>query len=155
MLNAIRQFFDQHIRPGRGEAAGGDEHRLLVATAALLSEVMRMDDAITEDECATAMRIMGEKFGLTPVEAHALLKLAGEEARQSTDYHQFTSLINRSFGAHEKEKIVEYLWRVAYADGVLDKYERHLVGKIADLLYVPHSAQIIAKNRARGAGHGH
>ena len=155
MLTAIRRFFDQHIGPTHGDTQVRDEHRLQVATAALLTEVMRMDDTIMDEERATTMRIMGEKFGLSAVEADALLKLAEEEARQSTDYHQFTSLINRSFSAQQKEKIVEYLWQVAYADGELDRYERHLVGKIADLLYVPHSAQIIARNRARAAGHGH
>ena len=36
----------------------------------------------------------------------------------------------------EKATIVEMLWRVAYADGRLDKYENSLVLKISDLLYV-------------------
>ena len=154
MLTAIRKFFDQHIGLAHGDMQAGDEHRLQVATAALLTEMMRMDDTIMDEERATTTRIMREKFGLSTVEADAVLKLANEEARQSTDYHQFTSLINRSFSAQQKEKIVEYLWQVAYADGELDRYERHLVGKIADLLYVPHSAQVIARNRARAADHG-
>ena len=41
MLNAIRRFFDQHIAAAADTAP--DEHRLQVATAALLAEVMRLD----------------------------------------------------------------------------------------------------------------
>jgi len=40
-----------------------------------------------------------EKFGLNATEAETLIGLAEEEARDATDYYQFTSLINRHFSA--------------------------------------------------------
>ena len=58
-------------------------------------------------------------------------------------------LINRHFSQEEKNHIVELLWEVAYADGELDKYEEHLVRKLADLIYVPHRSFIRAKHRAK------
>jgi len=39
------------------------------------------------------------------------------------------------------------MWRVGYADQRLHKYEEHLVRKIAELLYVPHSVFISARHR--------
>ena len=48
--------------------------------------------------------------------------------------------------------MVELLWRVAYADGNLDKYEEHLVRRIADLIHVPHSVFIRMKHKAREEG---
>ena len=154
MLSAIRQFYDHYIKPGSAEVSPGDEHRLQVATAALLAEVMRMDEVIGEQERAAVMRAMNEKFSLTKVESERILQLALHEAHTATDYYQFTSLLNKNLSAAQKEKVVEYLWQVAYADGNLDPLERHLIGKIADLLYVPLSTQVIARNRARAAGHG-
>jgi uncharacterized tellurite resistance protein B-like protein len=47
---------------------------------------------------------------------------------------------------------VELLWRVAYADTHLSAHEMHVIRKIADLLYVPHSAYIAAKMRAKEPG---
>ena len=47
-----------------------------------------------------------------------------------------------------QEHIVELLWQGAYADGHVDKYEEHLVRKIADLIHVPHRAYIRAKHLA-------
>jgi uncharacterized tellurite resistance protein B-like protein len=31
------------------------------------------------------------------------------------------------------------MWKVAYADGDLDKYEESIIRKVADLLYIWHS----------------
>lgn len=151
MLGAIRQFYDQYIKPADGGVPEQNQHRLHLATAALLTEVMRMDDSVSEEERQAVLRALTEKFSLSAVESERLLQLAVQEAREATDYYQFTSLINRNLSAAQKEKVVEYLWQVAYADGHLDPLERHLIHKIADLLYVPQSAQVAARNRARAA----
>jgi uncharacterized tellurite resistance protein B-like protein len=47
--------------------------------------------------------------------------------------------------------MVEYMWRVAYADGHLGERERHTLWRISDLLHVPHGAYINAKMRAKQA----
>ena len=79
-----------------------------------------------------------------------LLELAEEERSESTDYYQFTSLINNNYTPEQKVRLVELLWRIAYANETLHKYEEYLVRKIADLLHIPHSAFITAKFNARG-----
>jgi uncharacterized tellurite resistance protein B-like protein len=43
------------------------------------------------------------------------------------------------------------MWQVAYADGVISAHENHLMRKIADLLYIPHSDYITAKMSAKPA----
>jgi len=149
MLNAIREFFDQHVAAG---AAGGDErHTIEVATAALLVETVRLDGEIDASERAAAHRAVRAKFGLGEAEAATLIRLAEEEARDATGYYQFTSLINRQFSAAQKLRIIELMWQVAYADAELSAHEQHVVRKIADLLHVPHRAYIAAKLRARTA----
>jgi uncharacterized tellurite resistance protein B-like protein len=71
--------------------------------------------------------------------------------RQATDYYQFTSLINQRFTQAQKERVLESMWRVAYADAAIDAHEQHLMRKIAALLHVSDSAYIAAKLRARDA----
>lgn len=147
MLKAIRQFFEEQIQPA-GKSAGKEaEHALQLSTAALLLEMMHADHEITEAERQTVFRSMQEKFGLSGTEADELLQLAQAEHKESTDYYQFTSLINKHFSPEQKVAVIEHLWRVAYADNALDKYEEHFVRRIADLLYVPHSEFIAAKHR--------
>ncbi len=148
MLPTVKQFFDRHIRAAGTQPGGGAQHALQVATAALLFEVMRMDGEIKPVERHAVTAAIQACFDLSAEETAALLRLAETEAKQATDYYQFTALINRHFGAEQKEQVVEFLWRVACADHEIDRFERTLVHKVADLLHVPRGAQLAARERA-------
>ena len=148
MLNTIRRFFDQHVAAPADTPV--DEHRLQVATAALLVEVMRLDGQ-AEPERVAVLKAVHKKFGLSDDEAHTLVELAESEARDAVGYYQFTSLINREFSREQKIHIVELMWQVVYADASLSAHENHVMRKIADLLYVAHGDYIAAKLRARAA----
>jgi uncharacterized tellurite resistance protein B-like protein len=150
MLKAIRDFFDQRI----GAAPADDARALARATAALLAEMVRIDRDITPEEQALAERAIREKFGLSAAESSELLQLADAEARAATDYYQFTSLINRGFTQEQKERVIEMLWQIAYADDELSAHELHLMRKVAALLHVPDSVYIAAKMRAKDARAG-
>ena len=150
MLNAIREFFEQHVAAD----AGDDHYAIQLATAALLVETVRLDGEIDAAERAAAHRALRAKFGLGEEDAATLIRLAEDEAREATDYYQFTSLINQRFSAAQKERVIELMWQVAYADEALSAREQHVVRKIADLLHVPHRAYIAAKLRARDAAGG-
>lgn len=147
MLKSIRDFFDQRIN--QAHAPAGDAHRLQLATAALLVEVVRGDGSIAPAEREALLAAIGAKFALTADEAAALIELAEQETRLANDYFQFTSLINRSFSQPQKLRVIELMWQVAYADAALSSHEQHVLRKIAELLHVPHGDYIAAKMRAR------
>lgn len=147
MLKAILDFFDTNLRPNQD--ASHNQHRLDVATAALLIEVARMDTHISDLERDMVFTSVRAKFSLTEQESTALIELAQAEAKQATDYYQFTTLINQHFSPEQKHHVIEQLWQVAYADNKLDMYEEHYIRKIADLLYVPHAQYIAAKLKVR------
>jgi uncharacterized tellurite resistance protein B-like protein len=65
------------------------------------------------------------------------------------NWERAPSLINGSYTSQQKIELVELLWRVAYANEALHSHEEYLVRKVADLLYVPHSAFIATKHKAR------
>ena len=147
MLSRVRDFFDQHI--AGSPTQGNDRHSIELATAALLVEVMSIDKETTPAERVAVQRAIREKFNLTDRETDELLALAEEEVRQATDYFQFTSMINQHFTQAQKERVIELMWRIAYADAVIDAHERHLLRKIAALLHISDSAYLAAKLRAR------
>lgn len=148
-----------------GEALGSDtpqtpqdrEHGLRLATAVLMVDVARADHDFAEEEFDLLLRLTARHFELTPEEAAELANLATEAAEEAVSLHEFTSLLHQSLSAAEKERVVDLLWKVAYADGRLDKYESALVLKISDLLYVSrgrvmqlkHDAATSAKRRKR------
>ena len=151
MLDTIKRFFETHLDPAAEASRQHPEHALRLAVAALLLEMSRMDEEVSEEERLAVEREVREQFGLSGDESEALLKLADAEREEAVDYFQFTRLINDHYSAEEKERVVETLWRIAFADGRLDRYEEHLVRRLAELLYVPHSAFIAAKHRAKGS----
>lgn len=151
MISGLKDFFSRFVDPATQTDTKRGEHALQVATAALLLEVMRMDDRIADEERATVAELMRQQFHLNAEEFAAILALAEQAAERAHDYYQFTSLINQHCDAEQRVRIVENLWRVAMADGHLDAHELHLLRKLADLLYVGHADYIAAKQRAREA----
>lgn len=147
MLASIRHFFDRQLA---ATSPGDEQHRLALATAALLVEVMRLDGA-DDDERTAVLHAVTQKFALSDEEAATLVALAEEEVREAVGYYQFTSLINRHFDLAQKERVVELLWRVAWADASVSAHEMHVIRKIADLLHLPHASYVAAKQRARDA----
>lgn len=149
MLKALRQFFDRQIAGDARQSIEEAESRARIAAAALLVEVVRDDDRLQAEEREAVLGSVRRKFGLAPAQAEDLLGLAEAEARDAHDYYQFTSRINATFGSDQKLRLIEELWRVAFADDHLHRHEEHLIRRVADLLHVPHRAYIAAKLRAQ------
>ena len=152
MLQRIKSFFEQHLAAEPISEDRDSEHVLRLAIAALLLEMTHMDGEVWPQQREAVEAAVLEHFELAPEESAELLELAEAERADSADYFQFTSLINEAYSPAQKTRLVELLWRIAYANETLHKYEEHLVRKIADLLHVPHSAFIAAKYRVNDDG---
>jgi uncharacterized tellurite resistance protein B-like protein len=144
-LNQIKLFFEQHFALLSSDDTS--EAKLQLATAALFLEMMAMDDKVYPKEQALVFSLIQQNFALTAEQANSLIELAEQQRNQAVDYFQFTSLINREYSLEQKIRLIESLWKIAFADGVLDVNEEYLVRKIADLLYVPHTNFIVTKNQ--------
>ncbi|HYW90878.1 MAG TPA: TerB family tellurite resistance protein [Gammaproteobacteria bacterium] len=147
MLQHLREFFTEHA--GRDSQVDLDE-RLRVACAALMVEMERADARTDAAEQHTVARLLAEHFSLTEEQTARLLEFADERADDATSLYEFTSLIHAHFSIEEKRELLAMLWRTAYADGRLNKYEEALVRKVAELLYIPHQDFIAIKLRVQG-----
>ncbi len=150
MLNKLNDFLATIIAPASNE--GRPEHTLQLATAVLLIEVMRSDAESTDEERATILTILKQRFNLPDAEVTQLTELAQRTAQTATDLHQFTSLINRELAREEKLRVLEYMWQVAYADGKISAHENHLMRRMTELLHIGQGDYIAAKMRAKPAG---
>jgi len=148
MIRAIQQFFERQIK-AMDEGQGDPERALRLATAALLVEMTRADFQVEERERAAVADGLERVFGLSEQESAELIEMAEQDASEAASLFQFTRVIDGRLAPERKAKIVEMLWRVAYADGRMDKYEEHLVRKVADLLHVSHRDFIQAKHRVQ------
>jgi uncharacterized tellurite resistance protein B-like protein len=154
MLSTLKDLFDRLLPPqsaAGANAVAAAEQLLRLATAVMLVEVMRADASFHAGEREAVRAALVDKFGLTADEAARLAELAEAEAREATDLFAFTSRINERFEMPAKLRMIEHMWRVAYADGHLSEHERHVMWRIADLLHVPQGAYVHARLRAQQA----
>jgi len=152
VLKSLKDLFDG-LRPAPVNDTQASDHALQLATAVMLVEVMRADATFHDGEREAVRAALRDKFHLTDDEAVRLTELAQTTARQATDLYSFTSCIDERFEMPQKIRMIEHMWRVAYADGHLSAHERHVLWRIADLLHVPQGAYVHARLRAqRDAG---
>ena len=131
------------------DAQAQPHNRVLELTcAALMFEVARADFAVEATELDTVNALLTEQFDLAPEELVSVTEQAAQQADAATCLYEFTRTLNELASAEEKRALLAMMWRVAMADDVLSRYEEHLIRKVADLLYVPHSDFMAAKQQA-------
>lgn len=153
MLETLKDLFESLLQPAASDAQA-DDRALRLATAVVLVEVMRADESIDVRQREAVRCALRDEFRLADDEAARLAELAETTSKQATDLFTFTSRIDERFDMAHKIRIVEEMWRVAYADGRLSDNERHVLWRIADLLHVPQGAYVNARLRARDAAGG-
>lgn len=147
MIKSLKKFFTPSAK-GVAEPA----RDISLAVAALLVEVMRIDDILEEAEQNSILIALERRFGLGHAAIHALIEEARQEAADAHDLHQFTSQIKAHYPVEARIDIVTELWQVAMVDGHVDPHEEHLIRRAADLLGIYHNEFIRAKIAARTPG---
>ncbi|MGH6929470.1 MAG: TerB family tellurite resistance protein [Dongiaceae bacterium] len=144
MIERVLDFLTGRAAPAPTES--GDE--LELAVAALLIEAARMDDSFDAGERTAIERLLAEKFDMPPAEVHDLVAAAEEAVRHSTQFYPFTQQICHRIEPEARAHIIEMMWEVAYADGVLDPHEDMLLRRIAGLIAVSDRERMVARKRA-------
>jgi uncharacterized tellurite resistance protein B-like protein len=148
VLGKLASLFDRALGAGEADPAAR-EHALRVATALLLVEVSRADHVADGAEAVVMIDSLQQFFALNESEAAALLEEATATADHAVELQQFTRRLHDQLSTAEKLRVIEMLWQVALADATLERHEDHLVRRIGELLYVPHSDLIRIRNRVR------
>ncbi len=120
-----------------------------LAAAALLVEVMAADSEWHADEENTVRGLLSDTLQLSPAETEELVQAAKQHHDAAHDLFEITKRINEAFSPEKKFQLVKGMWQVAYADGNLDRYEDHIIRRVAELIYVPHNQFIRAKLEAK------
>lgn len=126
---------------------------LRLSVAVLLLEAARQDDNFDARERAVILKLLATRFALSPGECERLIAEAQSHADELVQLHGHTSAIAAQMTPAERIGLIEMLWDVAYADGVLDPEEDLLIRRVAGLIYVGDRERVLARQRA-AARHG-
>ena len=120
---------------------------LRMAVAILLIEAAHMDDSFDANERAHIETLLRDKFHLSPGEEAELIETAEAAVKRSAQLHPYTRVAFVQMTPAERCRMIEMLWEVAYADGVLDPEEDLLLRRVAGLLYVSDEERVAARLR--------
>ena len=134
MINSLRDFFQTRVVEDDKQV--DEERELQLAAATLMYELVRSDGSTDKVELAYMAEILRKQFKLSNEDLDELFRLAKKSAEDATDLQQFTKAIKNKWGNAKRMKLLENLWIISLADENIDAHERHLVRKIAGLLYL-------------------
>ena len=94
--------------------------------------------------CTTLIK---QRFNLDDAATDELVAEATKAEQKSVDLYHFTAKLNRSLDDAGRARMVEMMWQIAYADGVVTEFEDNLIWRAADLLCVPQNERIALRER--------
>jgi len=144
MIDRLKQLF----ATPESEPVKPDAHQLAVAATALMVQLSRVDNDEDQRELQTIVDCAVMAHQVTREEAEEILADALEHADDATSMYEFTGQINDTLDQADKQSLLTSIWRVALADGRIDKYEEHLIRRMADLLHLNHREYMQARHQA-------
>ena len=148
MINKIKDLITKF---GKEEEIQEESNLTLLnnSCAALLVEIAFADKDFDETEKASLKQSLIETYAIDESDIEEIIIDAEETVSESTSLYGYTSIVNTEFQYEDKLKLLRNLWKIAYADGYLDKYEEHLLRKVSDLIHISHSDYISIKLEIR------
>lgn len=146
MLQRLKSFLAGDTSAQDVELSPEDE--LVAAAVAVFVEAALLDGDFGDDERQIILQLMTERFEIPEAEAASLIDSAASDVEHANKLYSATRTIRDGFGIEERIDVMEMLWQVAYADGVLHDYEANLVRRVAGLLYVQDQDNGRARKRA-------
>lgn len=120
-----------------------------MAAVMLLVEVMMADHHIDAGEKRQLILSTMELLQISREESAELVEQARQDHANLVSLYDLTRVINSHFDEQKKIDVLTHMWQIAYADRQWDKYEEHLIRKVADLLYISHKDFVQARHTAR------
>lgn len=145
MIEALKKFLSNPSIEDDTEQHDVDPLKL--AEAALMYHVIAVDGVIRDEERDRMREILLSNFGLNSEGTDTLLAEARDAENEAIDLYSFTSQLKRAFDEDQRITIIEHLWEMVFADGVVHELEDNVVWRVAELLGVNTRDRMALKQR--------
>lgn len=133
MLQAITDWINNIAHAGEGDDQyGTDDPKLSVA--AILVHIIAVDGVVTDDEKRRLREVLARNYGLSEEETEQLVEEATSREDDAVDLYSFTSVLKRELDDAGRHKVVEAMWEIVFADGVVSEFEDNVVWRVAELI---------------------
>jgi uncharacterized tellurite resistance protein B-like protein len=147
LWSKLRDFVDTLGQASDEENLELGEEEVRLASAALLVHATVVDGTVDRREGEVLREVLERRFELDRREAGQLIQQAAQQEKEAVDLYGFTSVLTRRLDREGRLKIVEMLWEVVIADGVIHEFESNLVWRAAELLGVTSRDRVLLRKR--------
>ncbi len=142
----LKDFVENFGESG-DDATDLGEEEVRLAAAALLVHATVVDGEVDRREGEVLRDVLERRFDLDHGQAGRLITAAAEKEKEAVDLYNFTSVLTRRLDRPGRLKIVEMLWEVVIADGVIHEFEANLVWRAAELLGITSRDRVILRKK--------
>ncbi|CAG20159.1 TerB family tellurite resistance protein [Photobacterium profundum] len=147
MFKQLRTLFRQVMHEG-SDGGAIDTPTMNLAMASLLCEVANADHQVDPKEETAKVQLLIKLLDIDERRAIDLLAEAMVRSEKSVSLYEFTTKL-RELIPEERFQLIEAMWQVAYADGIIEPMEEAVIRQVAELIYLDHSEFIRAKLSAK------
>tara|TARA_B100000212_G_scaffold303774_1_gene250760 strand:+ start:138 stop:575 length:438 start_codon:yes stop_codon:yes gene_type:complete len=106
-------------------------------TAAVLAyEIARIDGEVSDEELRVLMEEIKSISKKANKDEKEILKIIEIYSSDSTSFYEFIEDINNNYSKDDKLSLLGFMWKIAYADGILEVDEERLIRRLADLIKI-------------------
>jgi uncharacterized tellurite resistance protein B-like protein len=149
LVREIQDFLDSEWPRAADGTVAITERRLQLAAAVLMVSVVRADLESRQDEHRVLERTLTRALALPGEDAAVVVRAAEEAIARGVRFPAVLARLAHDCSADQKVRLVEWLWRIAFADAELAGHEEYLVRKIAGQLGLSTADLVETKVRAR------
>ena|SRR5579872_1518174 len=152
MFDRLKHFMTEIASAPAQREFCADDYRL--AAASLLVHLVHADGVVDVAESRRLREIIARNFDLDSQATTRLIRSAEVSDKEAVDFYHFTNTLTRALDQAGRQKIVEMMWEIAFADGSVHELEENIVARIAELLGVsPHDRVRLRHQVAAERGH--
>jgi len=119
-------------------------------TATILAyEIARADGEISEVELSILKEEINKIASKVKKNQNEIFKIIENFSNNSVSFHEFIEDINKNYAKEEKHELIRFLWKVAYADLILEVNEEKLIRRIGDLIHIKDIEVLRIKNEIK------
>ncbi len=143
MLETLRKIlFGDEPKP-----AVPPDHEVQFAVAVLLTEAATMDGTVDDAETQRIRALLMSHFGLSPADAALLMREADAAQARQVELYGLSRVLKDALTYPQRIELIEMLWDVVYADGVVHDHEASLMRRLCGLLFVDDQDGAAARKR--------
>ena len=118
------------------------------AVIILLIEACQIDGETGQEEVQYIKKLLINKFNFSEADAEANINTALKDNNKRIEIFSQIKIILNEMDHKERIDVIEMMWGVILADGIIDDFESNLMRRMNGLLYISGIESADAKKRA-------